>query len=76
MSVEALPGIKAGKQRNYTTKIISLASLKTSLTSHSSHTLSLEKSRVFSLKIGVSFFLSRSGVFIAEFGVLSKFPRL
>ena len=75
MSVEALSGIKAGKQKNYTTKIISLASLKTSLTSPTSHTLS-RKSGVFSLKIGVFFFSLTFGVFIAEGGVLSKFPRL
>ena len=57
MSVEALPGIKAGKQKNYTTKIISLAPLKTSLTSHSSHTLSLEKAE-FSLSKLVCLFFS------------------
>ena len=74
MSVEALSGIKAGKQKNYTTKIISLVSLKTSLTLNSSHTLSLEKVE-FSLSKLVCVSPLTFGVFIAEVGVLCKFPR-
>ena len=74
MSVEALSGIKAGKQKNYTTKIISLASLKTSLTFHSSHTLSIEKAE-FSLSKLVCISSLTLWAFIAEIGVLSRFPR-